>query len=44
MTAREAYSILEPAFFLIDKDVVQPLTLEKVEINRCIFNFVHVTM
>lgn len=41
MTTREAYSIFEPVFSLLDKGVVQPLTLEKVETNRCVFNFVH---
>lgn len=34
MTTREAYQILEPAHFLKDEDVVQPLTPEDTETRR----------
>ncbi len=41
MTTREAYQILEPAHFLRDNDLVQPLTPEDTETRRRIIDFVH---
>ena len=41
MTTREAYQILEPAHFLRDDDVVQPLTPEDTETRRRLIDFVH---
>ena len=41
MTTREAYELLEPAHFLRDKDVVQPITPEDIEIRRRIIDFIH---
>lgn len=41
MTTRDAYMLLEPAHFLKDKDLVQPITPEDVETRRRIIDFVH---
>ena len=41
MTTKEVYSILEPAHFLKDKDLVQPKTPEDIETRRRIIDFVH---
>ena len=41
MTTKEAYIILEPAHFLKDKNLVQPLTPEDVETRRRIVDFIH---
>lgn len=40
MTTKEAYRILEPAHFLKDKDLVQPLTPEEIETRRRIIDFI----
>lgn len=41
MTTRDAYMLLEPAHFLKDKDLVQPITPEDAETRRRIIDFVH---
>ena len=41
MTTREAYSILEPAHFLKDEDLVLPITPEDTETRRRIYDFIH---
>lgn len=41
MTTRDAYMLLEPAHFLKDKDLVQPITPEDTETRRRIIDFVH---
>lgn len=41
MTTREAYQLLEPAYFLKDNDLVQPATPEDTETRRRIIDFVH---
>ena len=41
MTTRDAYQILEPAYFLKDNDLVQPATPEDTETRRRIIDFVH---
>ena len=41
MTTRDVYQLLEPAHFLKDEDVVQPLTPEDTETRRRIIDFVH---
>ena len=41
MTTKEAYKILEPAHFLKDEDLVQPMTPDDTETRRRIIDFVH---
>lgn len=41
MTTKEAYRMLEPAHFLKDKDLVQPITPDDIETRRRIIDFIH---
>jgi hypothetical protein len=41
MTTKDAYQLLESAYFLKDNDIVQPATPEDVETRRRIIDFVH---
>ena len=41
MTTKEAYLLLEPAHFLKDDDLVQPITPEDTETRRRIIDFIH---
>lgn len=41
MTTKEAYRLLEPAHFLEDKDLVQPITPNDIETRRRIIDFIH---